>query len=333
MSDIGVYTDKKIPVILYVTPHLSTGGLPQYLWKKIETFNSFSEIYCVEYSYYGGAFVVQRNKIESLLGDRFVAINSDGQKLESLIRDINPDIVHFEELSETFVDEEVLKRIYSEDRSYYIYETCHSSETDPSIKIYLPDKFIMVSKWIYEKFSVLRVPSELLEYPIEDLIPNREECLLELGLDPCKKHVINVGLFTQGKNQGELIEYARSLENFPIEFHFIGNQADNFNWYWNPLMENLPNNCRVWGEREDVNKFYQIADLFVFTSKFELNPLCVKESLSWKNEILLRKMDTYSGIYDNDPRVTYLSDRERENCFMILEILGFVKKINENGNQ
>jgi len=37
------------PRILYVAPHLSTGGMPQYLYKKIESFNDQAEIYCVQY--------------------------------------------------------------------------------------------------------------------------------------------------------------------------------------------------------------------------------------------------------------------------------------------
>ena len=41
------------------------------------------------------------------------------------------------------------------------------------------------------------------------------------------------------------------------KFHFIGNQAPNFKNYWEPLMYNKPNNCIVWGERDDVYKFYQ----------------------------------------------------------------------------
>ena len=46
--------------ILYVSPHFSTGGLPQYLLKKIEALNESAEIYCVEYNFYGDAYVVQR---------------------------------------------------------------------------------------------------------------------------------------------------------------------------------------------------------------------------------------------------------------------------------
>lgn len=313
--------------IIFVSPHLSTGGLPQYLWKKIQTFSKVADVYCVEYSFYGSAYVVQRNKIESLLGEKFFAIHGQSKDLEKIISNISPDIVHFEEISETFVNLESLERIYSEDRSYFIYETCHSSTLDPGIKRFLPDRFIMVSDWIKKKFQHFGVPSMLLEYPIEDLYPERRKALETLGLDENKKHIINVGLFTAGKNQGELIGYARALCEFPIEFHFVGNQADNFSSYWQPLMQDLPKNCRIWGERNDVDLFYQISDLFVFTSTFELNPLCVKEALSWKNKILMRNLETYSGMYDNNSDVFFLTENLKENAFSILEILGFVKKI------
>jgi glycosyltransferase involved in cell wall biosynthesis len=136
-----------------------------------------------------------------------------------------------------------------------------------------------------------------------------------------------VGLFTEGKNQGELIEYARSLEEFPIDFHFVGNQAGNFKYYWEPLMSDLPKNCKVWGERSDVDLFYQASDLFVFPSNFELNPLCVKEALSWKNKVLMKKLETYESTYDNNYLVSYLSDNKKENIFLILESLGFVKNV------
>lgn len=319
--------DGRTPRILFVSPHLSTGGLPQYLWKKIEMMNLFYEVHCVEYSWYGPAYVVQRNKIESLLGDRFYAIGSDGQALEDVINRIQPDIVHFEELSETFVDQESLARIYSDNRSYLIYETCHSSVTSPHVKKFLPDKFVMVSDWIAKKFSIWEVPILVLEYPVEDLKPDRQKAMEILGLDPSRKHVINVGLFTEGKNQGELFNYARSMVDFPIDFHFIGNQAVNFSWYWEPLMKSIPSNCKIWGERNDVDLFYQIADLFVFTSKMELNPICLKESLSWKNKILMRNLETYSGSYDKNPNVSFLTDNLKENALNILQLLGFVKNM------
>ena len=50
------------------------------------------------------------------------------------------------------------------------------------------------------------------------------------------------------------------------EFHSVGNQADNFKWYWEPLMKFKPDNCIVWGERDDASKFYKASDLFYFSS-------------------------------------------------------------------
>ena len=54
--------------LLYVAPHLSTGGLPQYLTKKIELLKDEFEIYLVEWSdVTGGRLVVTKNKILKLV--------------------------------------------------------------------------------------------------------------------------------------------------------------------------------------------------------------------------------------------------------------------------
>lgn len=317
--------------ILYISPHLSTGGLPQYLLKKIETFDRLADIYCVEYNFYGEDFVVQRNRIKSILGDKFLSLGEDKMVILDFVGKVDPDVIHFEEIPETFVAKEILQKIYHPSRKHYICETCHSSTIEPSIKIYKPDKFVMVSKWIEKKFSLLDVPSEILEYPIENKSPDKIKSQSILGLDPKKKHVINVGLFTPGKNQGEAIKYAKALESFPIEFHFIGNQASNFSSYWDPLMKNLPSNCKIWGERNDVDLFLQSADLFLFTSKFELNPLAIKEALSYRIPCLFYNLDTYSQTYNTNDLVTFLVPSLEANSYRILQILGFVKKI-ENSN-
>lgn len=316
--------------ILYVAPHLSTGGLPQYLLKKLESFNSVVNVYCVEYNFYGDLYVVQRNKISQLLQEKFFSLSENKGELLNIIDGIKPDVIHFEEIPETFIGKEILNKIFSPSRDYLICETCHSSTIDPSIKFYKPDKFIMVSKWIDDKFKVLDVPSEILEYPIENKIVHKSQSMETLGLSPDKKHVLNVGLFTPGKNQAEIIKYARALEKFPIEFHFVGNQASNFAEYWQPLMQDLPLNCRIWGERNDVDLFYQACDMLLFTSKFELNPLCIKEALSYKLKCSFYNLHTYSGIYNNNDLVSFLSPSLDSNAFKILETLEFVKKIKDN---
>jgi glycosyltransferase involved in cell wall biosynthesis len=315
------------PRILFIAPHLSTGGMPQYLYKKIESFNEGAEVYCIQYSNTAEAYVVQRDRIKEKIGSRFHCLGNDKTEILTLIEKICPDVIHFDDFVEFFIDSSIIDKIYDPNRPYYIVETCHSSNVDPSDKVYCPDKFVMVNEWMCDKFSNLGVPVDILEYPIENLIrPSRDTSLEELGLDPAKKHIINIGLFTPGKNQGELIEYARELEDHPIQFHFIGNTAPNFQSYWEPLLENLPKNCKIWGERKDTDNFYKCADLFVFTSNWELNPIVIKETLSWNLPILMRRLDPYKDSYDDNPLVTYLTpggafDDREDNIQKIKDIL------------
>jgi len=314
--------DGAMKKIIYIAPHLSTGGLPQYLYKKIEKFNAVADVYCVEYSFFGNSYVVQRNKISDLLGDKFIPLYDDKDRIFEIINNINPDIIHFEEFSESFVEPNILNKLYSSDRKYLICETCHGSDIPVSSKYYRPDKFIMVSDWIDEKFSTLGIPSEVLEYPIEDLMPLKEHHMDLLRLSPDLKHVVNIGLFTAGKNQKEIIEYAKKTSHLPIMYHFVGNTAENFRDYWEPIIKELPSNCKMWGERSDVDSFYQSADLFLFTSVFELNPLSIKEALSWKLPCMFRKLDTYLDTYDNFDNVHYINDDIESNVSKIIKILG-----------
>jgi len=54
--------------ILFIAPHLSTGGLPQVLVNKLELLKDEYKIYCVEWNWHGDAFVVQKNRIRNLIG-------------------------------------------------------------------------------------------------------------------------------------------------------------------------------------------------------------------------------------------------------------------------
>ena len=328
--DIAELSQQK-PRILYVCPHLSTGGMPQYLYKCIESLNDQAEIYCLEYNNVSDDYVVQRNRIINLLGDKYYRIDGDDKSsFLDLLESVCPDVIHFQDFVEFFVEDSICQKIFSTDRPWLIFETCHSSNVKPDDKFWAPDKLVMVNQWMVERFKELGIPLDVLEYPVEnfDKMSQREAQQI-LGLDPNFKHVINIGLFTQGKNQGELINYAKEFVGLPVKFHFIGNQAGNFQDYWGPLMRDLPENCVIWGERNDTDLFYQAADLFVFTSTWELNPIVIKESLSWNLPILMRRLEPYLDQYDNNPLVHYLSkdnlfyDREF-NVRKIKELLGFI---------
>lgn len=312
--------------VLIVVPHLSTGGLPQYTLKQINLFSHQYEFYCVEWeNITGGVLVVQRNQIEKNLGDRFYSINSKKEKLVEIIDQIQPDYIHFQEIPESFIPLDLLDIIYFKERWYRIVVTTHSSNTDPNKISYTADKFILVSDWSRKRFSSVFGENicDIWEYPIENISFDKNKAKENLGFDSSLKHILNVGLFTPAKNQLELIEIARKMINEPIQFHFVGNQAMNFQGYWEPLMKDFPSNCVYHGERSDVDKFYKAADLFYFPSNLELNPLVVKESLSYGLPTFIKKLDPYGDEYDG--LVNYISDDQSKNINMIKKILNIKK--------
>jgi len=306
-----------------VAPHLSTGGMPQYLVKQIEYLSNEYEVYCIEWGdITGGIYVVQRNKIIDMLGNRFISLSDDKMRIINVIESIKPKIIHFQEVPETFIDSFILDMIYSNNRSYNIVVTTHSSLTDPSDIKYTADRFILVSDWskdIFDNFYKNEIDCSVWEYPIEKNTYNKIEAKNELGWDLTYKHVLNVGLFTKGKNQGELFDLAKHFINEKVLFHFVGNQAVNFKDYWDPIMLNKPINCIIHGERSDVDKFYKASDLFYFTSNFELSPLAVKEALSYGLPTFIKKLHTYKDMYDG--LVTYITSDIDKNKKNILNIL------------
>jgi FkbM family methyltransferase len=327
--------------LLFIAPHLSTGGMPQYLYKQIVALLEDFDVYCIEWdNVTGGVLVVQRNRILEALGDRLITLGEDKTELLNYVNNkIKPDIVHLQEIPEMFMGYGIAEKLYATDRKYRIVETSHDSSYDVTKKSHFPDKFMMVSQYQVEAYKILNIPCELVEYPIEDKTrtKTREELMSELGLDPNKKHVITVGLFTPRKNQAEVVEYARILQDQPIQFHFIGNQADNFKYYWEPIMKDFPSNCTWWGERSDVDTFYQMADLFLFTSRGfatdkETMPLVIREAISWKVPSLIYNLDVYLHYFNKYGNIGYLNTSDKiDNILKILNKLELDKlEVKEN---
>lgn len=310
--------------ILFITPHLSTGGGPQYLLKKILELKDSHDIYCVEYDdITGGVFVVQRNRIKETLNSKLITLGDNKHELIDHIKNIGPDVIHFEELPEYFCDRSVADKIYIHNRTYKIIETSHDSSFDINAKQFFPDRFAFVSVYQQRMFSSLNIPSDVVEYPIEyKTKTDRSASLFALGLDPNLTHIVNVGLFTPRKNQAEVIDYARKLIDQPVQFHFIGNQADNFRHYWEPLMKDLPKNCKVWGERKDVDTFYNAMDVFLFTSKGtvrdkETSPLVIREAIGWNIPSLLYNLPVYCDMYNKYSNITWLTQNFEDNVNLI----------------
>jgi FkbM family methyltransferase len=300
--------------LLIIAPHLSTGGCPQVIVNKIELLKDTYQIKCVEYSNIAEVFRIQKDRIINLIGlDNLVILSQNKEEvLMNLIDEFQPDFISLEEVPEYFLDEKITKRIYSNDRKYIITETTHDSSFPVERKRWFPDKFIFVSAFSAFKYSGFDIPYEIVEYPVDFKLPRKTEMQTKLNFDPSYKHVVNVGLFTQRKNQAYIFELAKRLLDYKIVFHFLGNLAGNFQSYWEPLIQNKPNNCMVWGERNDVYDFLEASDLFLFTSKGdknnkELNPIAIKEALEYQLPMMMHNLDVYCGKYDEYNNITYLT--------------------------
>jgi autotransporter strand-loop-strand O-heptosyltransferase len=325
---------KKIK-LLYIVPHLSTGGMPQFVLKRIQSLQQYKEqieVFLIEYSQFSSTYVVQRNEIIKLLGnDHFFTLGGTDEvdkkyMLIDIIKNNNIDIIHSEEMLDGFesfnkIPLDLLNQLYSNDRTWRIIETCHNIWYDPKTNKKLqPDAYSLVTPYHMENTFKDTTPMKFLNlYPYENKVDSiiestgvrpglnkipmvhKSKMKIILGLDIYKTHVLNVGLWTSGKNQGEGIEVARSLveSNPDIQFHFIGNQAPNFEEYWGPIMKNLPPNVKVWGERSDVDKFMQACDVLMFNSTWECNPLVIRESINYGMKILTRNLPQYMGMFDN----------------------------------
>lgn len=313
--------------IIYVTPHLSTGGMPEYLRRKVELMIEENDVWVVE-KHFEPAYRSIRDKIENLIGDRLISIGENHSKLLELINEVEPDVVHFEELSDYHFAEPLLELIYTKDRKYKIFDTLHDSSIDDREKRFIPDKMIVVSPWQIKNFLGLNIPIEIIEHEIIPGERNRSG-LLKLGLDPNKKHIVQVGLFSRRKNQSETFQLARLMPD--VMFHFIGNQTDNYSDYWKPLIDNKPNNCIIWGERSDADTFYSCMDAVIFPSKGdygdrETNPLVIRESIAWKIPLFLRDLPFYMDMYRESEMVKFMSDDLIESSNMLYQIIKKEKK-------
>ena len=306
--------------MLIVTPHLSTGGLPQFLLKKIEVLRKEFEVYLIEWdNITGGHLVVQRNKISDILGHNLITLYDDKDMVINIIKDIRPDIIHFEEFPETFISDSILEKIYLDLRvsyDYVITETTHGTLFNKDDKKYFPDKTMFVSNINMKQYSSIATLPEVISMDI-DRKEFRDKKVTNLDLDPNYLHVMNVGLFNRNKNQSEIFEYAKSFLGKKVKFHFFGNMAGNFEDYWKPLIDNKPDNCVVWGERNDLHNFYSSMDLFLFTSKLENRPLSVIEALSNNMKVLMYNLSNYGGEFSQYDNVEFLTSDLEYNVKLI----------------
>ncbi len=302
---------KSLPKLLIITPHLSTGGGPQYTLDYLKYYkNEYSEIKLVEFTEFSWEYVIQKNKLIELLGEENVytlgkygseTFDQDKEKLLPILKDYSPDIVWMNEAPEAYEyklpPDSVMSVLYSPNRKYKIIETTHFNALDFQSKKFIPDEFMFCSPRHIKESKHIDIPKKVWQTPIENKKrPDRNSTLIELGLDPSKYHVLNVGLVSPNKNQKYIFDLAEQTQNLPIEYHFIGNHCF-FNETGITQYQKELSNCKLWGERSNVDKFMSCMDLYLFPSKKELNPLTIKEALSWNMDVIANYEESYTEQY------------------------------------
>lgn len=315
--------------ILFLVPHLSTGGMPQFLLQRVESIINFSNInvYVIEINNISDTYTVQRNKLKEILGENLIScgdidISNKYIKLYNLLNDKNIDIIHIEDNIECIngIDQNFINTIYDDDRKWRVVETCHNSWFNISNKKYFPDGYSHCTYDQIEKFNSNISINSLVEYPI---YKKEKDSEIENPYDSNKINVLSVGLWSKNKNHKNTIEIARNIKNDNIVFNIVGNYADNFKDYWEEIFKYIPNNVKIWGEQSDLDKFYKNADIFLFNSLDECNPVSIKEAISYNIPLLIRNLPIYNNRYDNISN--FLNDDINHNIIQLNNLIDKIK--------
>lgn len=342
----NILGDREEPLkILFLAPHLSTGGMPAFLLKRIEMLQKWTnhEIFVAEWTLYSGTYTVQRDKILSIIPeDHFISLGHLGEDEETHFNnrvkvvekcyEWGIDVIHIDEAPEGFdsfsqFPAKLQEHLYHTDHPWRIVETCHNIWFKPKeMKRFLPDAFFTCSPEHYSNtFKDLGVLTSYIPFPkdISDdiILRDPKEILGEFGYRTVGEfHICNIGLWTPGKNQGYALQIAQRLWDkygHTYQFHFIGNQAGNFQHYWAPLMEHLPPNVKVWGERADTHTFLQMSDAMLFTSNWECAPIVLQEAAAYGVPTIAYDLEQYHG---HVPMHGLVGDLERDTE-LVLEVL------------
>jgi autotransporter strand-loop-strand O-heptosyltransferase len=291
--------------ILFLTPHLSTGGMPEFLRQRIESLIEHN-IFVIEYNFYSDIYTVQRDEIKEIVKENLLCIDgiNDIEKLDKIkeiVSNNKIDIIHIDDNPEFFngkkIPTDIVNFIYSNDRTWRVVETTHNIWFNNSNKIINPDGYAFCSNYhILNNFKDSKVPYSLIEYPVLE----KKKTIVN-PFDNTKINILSVGLWSSGKNHGNTVELARKyLDINPnVIFHIVGNYAINFEEYWGTIIPNIPENVVVWGERNDLENFYSHCDLFLFNSTYECNPISIKEAISYNKKLFIRNIDSYMNKYNN----------------------------------
>ena len=267
--------------LMCVLPHCSTGGLPQYFLEKLKILKEYFDVYVIEWSFHGIEYSTQRNQIRDLCTE-FIELGHRFRKdFNTIVEDILPEIIHFEELPSELPNFQYIENVCNLNR----HEIILTSHTGRKCVLWKADKYVFPSA--YQLFMYDLKESEtnmVVEYPIMKI--NR-------SFTYDQNNVLCIGIISPHKNQKYVVELSKLMPH--VNFHFIGGYAQNFTNYWKPLLQNVPVNCKFYGERgpEFIDEMFKICGTLIHPSTTELLPLVFNEARAYGSNILVNPLPCY----------------------------------------
>ena len=296
---------------LIICPHLSTGGLPSYA---LEIAHSIvGEVRFVEVNNLSDRYTVQRKKI----AEKFVLVQLNGQEelLFDVLQSYQPQVIYYQEIPSDYLSEETLQQLCLRTQHCHHVVTSHNLYAD--FTNVNADSYVAVSEW--QKHRILQqLPDAKVgvwEFPIQtkSVSPGSKRAARNILNMPDGVNVVQVGLWNSNKNQTYTLALAKEMPD--VNFHFVGNRADNYQGYWKHL--EIPDNCTIWEERGDVELFYEACDALILPSKSELNPIAIKEAQGYGLPCFVSQLP----VYHNVPGLVTLPEQPRAAVEILTQTL------------
>ncbi len=288
--------------IAYIIPRLEAGPATTMLMRRIVEMKKDShEVFVIEWAKTPS---LHRDKVMELVDNNHFLTLYVPNELAGHLLDIQPDIIHFEEMPENLVPvmpSNLYEWIYDPQKHWRIVESSHTSTADAICrKQWEPDAFYLHSLDQAEnQFALMNAPLFLIQFPIDieddSTSMSTQEILGDFKISGEKKHIVNIGPFTEANNQAYFLKMAQAFldtHGDKYQFHLVGPL--------DPLAEApvLPPNATHWGEQVDVWKWLRVADIMLHTTIQDIDPFQARQAMAYGVRMMAFPLRSYRDQYE-----------------------------------
>lgn len=288
--------------IVYIIPRLEMSPATTMLMRRIVEMKKDShDVYVVEWTKTPS---LHRDKVMEMVDSKHFLTLGVPNELTGFLLEIQPDIIHFEEMPENLepvMPKNLYDWIYDPQKNWRIVESSHTSAADAICrKQWEPDGFYLHAlDQVENQFALMRSPLFLIQFPIdaEDSSESMstQEILGDFKISGDKKHIVNIGPFTEANNQAYFLRLAQGFwdtQGDKYQFHLVGPldpQVD---------LLTLPPNVTAWGEQVDVWKWLRVADIMLHTTIQDIDPFQARQAMAYGVRMLAHQLRSYRDQYE-----------------------------------